>query len=276
MFDTLVTIVGNALTTPEWRRIQSNQSLVANFKVAANSRRYDKASGRWVDGSSLRVRVSCWRRLAENVASSVLTGDPVIVTGRLYSRDWVTEDGQHRVSYELDAVAVGHDLARGRGKFTRHRATVSTSAVDDDAADERVGGEASAPVPQLNDRPRTEAYDEDLGGYVTAVEADAVVQMVQAAGLSADRVDTDPDTRGDGGDAVADDNEDSDGEPEYGEMTFGEPLYGAQQPFNTADGSASGVPSDGPETAAAVAAEAGRDDADTARRRRRGRVSVPA
>ena len=62
MFDTNVTIVGTALNTPEWRRT-STGAVVAHFKVASHSRRYDKDNGRWVDGDSLRVRVTCWRRL---------------------------------------------------------------------------------------------------------------------------------------------------------------------------------------------------------------------
>lgn len=148
MFDTVVTIVGNALNTPEWRRLERSHALVAKFKVAANSRRYDKDSGRWVDGASLRVRVNCWRRLAENVASSVLGGDPVIVTGRMYTRDWIGEDGQRRISYELDAAAVGHDLSRGKCTFTRQRPTLGTIVVDDghsDAwGDEQPTGRAAA------------------------------------------------------------------------------------------------------------------------------------
>src|SRR3954464_11561331 len=120
MYDTTVTIIGNALNAPELRQINGSGTNVANFRVASTSRRYDKDSGRWVDGPSLRVRVTCWRRLAEGVERSVVTGDPLVVTGRMYTRDWVGEDGQHRVSYELEAVAVGHDLARGLATFTRH------------------------------------------------------------------------------------------------------------------------------------------------------------
>jgi single-strand DNA-binding protein len=78
MFDTNVTIVGNVLTAPEWRRTTQSGTLVANFKVASTARRLDRESGRWVDGNSLRVRVNCWRKLAEGVASSVMTGDPII------------------------------------------------------------------------------------------------------------------------------------------------------------------------------------------------------
>ncbi|GAB3943952.1 hypothetical protein GCM10027614_33360 [Micromonospora vulcania] len=52
MFDTYVTIVGNVLTTPEWRRTSQSSTLVANFKVASTARRLDRDSGRWVDGNS--------------------------------------------------------------------------------------------------------------------------------------------------------------------------------------------------------------------------------
>lgn len=144
MFDTVMTIVGNVLTAPEWRRTNGTRTVVTNFKVASTSRRFDKDAGRWVDGPSLRVRVTCWRRLAENVAACLMTGDPVIVTGRMHTRDWVGEDGQHRVSYELEASAVGHDLARGQGTFARQRSTMSTAAVEDPDADEPGAGEGGA------------------------------------------------------------------------------------------------------------------------------------
>ncbi|MFC0031839.1 single-stranded DNA-binding protein [Micromonospora chaiyaphumensis] len=146
MFDTYVTIVGNVLTAPEWRRTTQSNTLVANFKVASTARRLDRESGRWVDGNSLRVRVNCWRKLAEGVAASVAVGDPVVVAGRLYTRDWTDDAGNHRTLYELEAVAVGHDLSRGRARFLRNRPSMTTSSVDDAEAERRVHGEATAPV----------------------------------------------------------------------------------------------------------------------------------
>ena len=157
MFDTTVTIVGNALNTPEWRRLETNKAMVAKFKVAATSRRYDRESGRWVDGASLRVRVNCWRRLAENVAAWVLSGDPLIVTGRMYTRDWIGDDGQRRVSYELDAVAVGHDLSRGQGRFTRQRQLLSTVSIEDGV--EPAAAPAAQPVAAVDGATRAERVD---------------------------------------------------------------------------------------------------------------------
>src|SRR5690606_11136995 len=85
--------------------------------------------------------------------------DPVIVTGRLYTRDWVDDEGNKRLQYELEATAVGHDLSRGRSRVERDRASTATSAVDDEQARQRVGGERPEPVPaaeapaQLDDTP---------------------------------------------------------------------------------------------------------------------------
>jgi single-strand DNA-binding protein len=179
MYDTTVTIVGNAITMPEWRRLEKSNVLVAHFKVASHSRRYDRIADRWTDGNSLRVRVNCWRRLAEGVASSVKVGDPVIVRGRLYTRDWTTEDGQHRVAYELDAVAIGHDLSRGTGTFERTRMHLTTSAVEDGEADARIRGEASVPVsgppaPGADGEP--DVLDEDPFGapYASVPDGDPV------------------------------------------------------------------------------------------------------
>ncbi|WP_433613870.1 single-stranded DNA-binding protein [Dactylosporangium sp. CA-139114] len=170
MFETMVTVVGNVLNAPDCRRLVDNQTLVTSFKVASTSRRLDRADGRWIDGDSLRVRVNCWRQLAENVARSVQVGDPVIVTGRLYSRDWETEDHVRRVSYELDAQAVGHDLSRGRARFARIRPHTATSTIDDELGDARIGEAPTVPAGEINGLPRRQAFDPDLGGVVTLVE----------------------------------------------------------------------------------------------------------
>jgi single-strand DNA-binding protein len=147
MFDTPVTVVGNVLTAPEWRRTSTAGTFLVTFKVASTSRRFDRERAQWVDGSSLRVRVVCWRRLGENVSVSVQLGDPVVVQGRLYSRDWSDDQGNRRTSYELDALAVGHDLSRGVGKFARRRPAGATDTVDDDAnGPAAVGGELTEPV----------------------------------------------------------------------------------------------------------------------------------
>ena len=146
MFETHICVVGNVLTAPEWRRTSASGRLVTSFKVAAGTRRLDRTTGNWVDGNGLRVRVSCWRDLAGGVASSIMVGDPVIVYGQIYTRDWVDKDGTRRTLYEMEAQAVGHNLARGRARFARNK-PVSASEVELDPTEPvRLGGEATEPA----------------------------------------------------------------------------------------------------------------------------------
>jgi single-strand DNA-binding protein len=146
MFDTPVTVIGNVITAPEWRRTTVTGTFVVTFKMASTSRRFDKERGVWVDGASLRVRVSCWRRLGENVSVSLQLGDPVVVHGRLYSRDWTDDQGGRRTSYELDAIAVGHDLSKGVDKFARRRPAGATDMLDDSTGPVSAGGELTEPM----------------------------------------------------------------------------------------------------------------------------------
>jgi single-strand DNA-binding protein len=147
VYDTNIVIVGNVLTAPEWRRTSSN-TLVTNFRVASTARRFDRGNGRWVDSNHVRLRVSCWRRLAEGVGASITVGDPVVVTGRLYTRDWTDGEGNVRTSYELEAVAVGHDLARGKAKFFRNRPTSATNETDSPELSGQVRGEPTELLPE--------------------------------------------------------------------------------------------------------------------------------
>ena len=142
MFDSYMAVVGTALNTPE-RKVTKNDVPVANFRVASHARRYDKQTQQWVDGPSLRIRVTCWRRLADHVSRSVLSGDAVIVYGRVATHDWVNENGEARITYELEAVSVGHDLSRGTASFMRARPEANGMVVEDP---DEVGPERDQPV----------------------------------------------------------------------------------------------------------------------------------
>ncbi len=117
MNDTMITIVGNVVDTPR-RRQTKNGFEVTNFRVASTSRRFDREQEKFVDNSTLYVNVTCWRQMGVNVDESIRKGQPVLVYGRYYMREYKVEE-QLRSSYELEAVAVGHDLARGTSQFTR-------------------------------------------------------------------------------------------------------------------------------------------------------------
>jgi single-strand DNA-binding protein len=119
MHETTVTIVGNVISDPRQRRTAEGTKVVS-FRMASNERRYDKAADQWVDGDHLYVTVTCWRRLAAGVAASLVKGDPVMVRGRLHTRDYEVE-GQRRYSTEVEAASVGPDLARCTADVQRPR-----------------------------------------------------------------------------------------------------------------------------------------------------------
>lgn len=117
MNETTVTLIGNLVDDPTLRTTESGLD-VAGFRVASTARRYDAQTSRHVDAGSLFLSVSCWRVLAGNVVASLRKGDPVIVTGKLSTRTY-EKDGQTRSVCEVEAHAVGPDLARGTAVFRR-------------------------------------------------------------------------------------------------------------------------------------------------------------
>ena len=117
MNETFVTVVGNLVEDPKLRTIEAGQD-VASFRIASTSRRFDRDSQRWIDSAQLFLGVTCWRALAGNATASLRKGDPVVVTGKLTTRTY-EKDGQTRSVCELEALAIGPDLARGTAVFRR-------------------------------------------------------------------------------------------------------------------------------------------------------------
>jgi len=117
--ETHVTIVGRVISDPQHRQTRNDVD-VTKFRMASNERRFDKESQQWIDGDSLFVEVTCWRRLAFGVNACLAKGDPVVVTGRLYTRGFKV-DGKRRSVTEMEAIAVGPDLARCTASLHRRR-----------------------------------------------------------------------------------------------------------------------------------------------------------
>jgi len=132
--ETVVTVTGNVGS--DVRQVVTPQGApLASFRLASTPRRQDRATGAWIDASTTWYRVTTWRALAENVASSVAKGDPVVVHGRLRSTSW-EKDGRSGESLEIDAITVGPDLSRGRTVFHRVPRSGATA-----------GGEYGEPAP---------------------------------------------------------------------------------------------------------------------------------
>jgi len=133
MKETPVTIVGTVVNDLRPKRVGDDAAMVLNFRMAANERRYDKDSGTWVDGDSLYMTVTCWRRLAENVVACLAKGDPVVVTGKLRTREFEGKDGEARSVVEMEASAVGPDLARCGADLRRTRRPAAPADSAEDA-----------------------------------------------------------------------------------------------------------------------------------------------
>jgi single-strand DNA-binding protein len=147
MYGTNITVVGNIVDEVANKPTTTGLSRVS-FRVASTQRRRDRESGQWVDGHKFFVNVTFWREFAENVAASVRKGDPVIVSGRIFSRQYVRDESNH-VAYELDPDAIGHDLARGTSAFTKRRRGFSGSVeLDADGMPIRVTDQGYEMVPE--------------------------------------------------------------------------------------------------------------------------------
>lgn len=117
MNETHVTVVGNVATPVEYRTTESGVP-VARFRLASTVRRFDPRERTWGDAGTSFYTVWARRSLAENVASSVTRGEPVIVTGQLRVQEYERE-GKRTVRAELSASSVGHDLTLGTSAFLR-------------------------------------------------------------------------------------------------------------------------------------------------------------
>lgn len=106
-----VTLMGNLTRDPELRQIPSGQS-VCNFSLALN-RAYKGQDGEWQEATDF-VDVVAWGPLGERVAQYVTKGRPVLVSGRLQSRNW-EQDGQKRSKLEVVAQDVTFLGGRGSG-----------------------------------------------------------------------------------------------------------------------------------------------------------------
>jgi single-strand DNA-binding protein len=111
-----VTLVGNLTREPELRYTPSGAA-VAKFGLAVN-RSYTNRNGEKVEETSF-FNVNTWRQLAENVAESLTTGTRVVVTGRLQSRSWETEEGQKRSVVEIEADEVAPSLRWATAQVTK-------------------------------------------------------------------------------------------------------------------------------------------------------------
>jgi single-strand DNA-binding protein len=112
-----------AVADPELR---FGASGIAVSKIrTVSSRRKKNDAGEWVDDKTCWLDVTCFGKLAENVAESVAKGDQLVITGSLQTDEWNDkETGEKRSKIECIAWTVSVSLAfrtvkHGEGRAER-------------------------------------------------------------------------------------------------------------------------------------------------------------
>ena len=113
-----VFLIGNLTRAPELRYTPSGTA-VADLRLAVN-RNYTTQGGEKRDETCF-LTVVVWGKQAESSTEYLDKGSPVMVEGRLQTRDWETKDGQKRNVVEVVAERVQF---MGRGKTAGGAATV--------------------------------------------------------------------------------------------------------------------------------------------------------
>ncbi len=127
-----ITVVGNLTDEPELR-FTPQGTAVCKLIVAFNPRRYDKDTGKWVDGEASFYRCTAWRQLAENIAESLAKGSRVVLTGTLSQRSWKdAQTGDLKSAWEVTVEAVGPELAYATATVKKMTRTARGETPPDD------------------------------------------------------------------------------------------------------------------------------------------------
>jgi len=123
-----IALAGIVATSPR-HLVTSTGLAITSFRLACRQRRFDRERSAWVDADTNWYTVSAFRQLAHNVERSVQNGEHVVVSGRLRIRDWENQD-RSGTSVEVEADAIGHNLAWGTTTLVRTAAPAETEQRD--------------------------------------------------------------------------------------------------------------------------------------------------
>ena len=145
-----IAVTGVIATDPRNVVIKDGGLPVTSFRLASQQRRFDREQGRWVDTETNWFTVTAFRALAENAGASLHKGDRIVVRGRLRMREW-TNGERSGLNVEIEADAIGHDLAWGRTDYRKvvRSATASAEPATDEVPDSEAAVESASVEPAL-------------------------------------------------------------------------------------------------------------------------------
>jgi len=94
-----ITIDGRLVADPELRFSAAGKA-VCSFRVAASDSKKDER-GEWQTLEQIFIGVSLWEAEGEAAAEALTKGDRVLVTGRIYEREYEKSDGTKGRSLEV-------------------------------------------------------------------------------------------------------------------------------------------------------------------------------
>jgi single-strand DNA-binding protein len=141
-------VTGYVATNPKLGYTRDGTRMLS-MRVGWTPRRLDRATGDWVDQPSSFISVQCFRKVAEHAGFCLRRGDPILVRGTLRVREYPDQTGAKRISVDVVADTLGHDLSRGISMFARPATSSEQTAEERERA---AAGAERSPLP--GDRPQ--------------------------------------------------------------------------------------------------------------------------
>jgi len=170
--DALFSVTGYVATQPKKGTTKAGTKTLT-FRVGWTPREVSRQTGEWADLPSSFASVTCYRKIAENAASCLRKGDPIVLKGTVRIREYADQAGTRRNSVDVVADHLGHDLAKGTSNFIKYSQRSQQTAEEYELS-QAVGGD---PLPgdveseQREDGPEPEAIDPDEPGLAGGADA---------------------------------------------------------------------------------------------------------
>ncbi|WP_371163716.1 single-stranded DNA-binding protein [Buchananella felis] len=186
-----ITVHGYAATNASLLRSEGRPDL-AEFRIAATPR-YRTAEG-WKDLDTEFITVKAWREAAQDVASSVRKGMPLVVIGRLATERW-ERAGSTQTSVVIHASSISVEVKRGVVTYARVVDRNSGRPQEENAQSSQMD-DAAAPTPPSQSADGAPTWATGAGpGEGNAGPQDGS-SVPQDGATAAPRVDGEPATAG--------------------------------------------------------------------------------
>jgi single-strand DNA-binding protein len=155
VFDNGINLVGNLTADPEFK-VTSGGVAVVRFRLACSRRIFDRTANEWRDGDPAFFSVTAWRQLAQNVHTSLRKGDRAVVVGRMRQSTYENSNNEKRISWDVEADAVGAELSWSYAQVQRTRRPAADAQEATDTASGFAGDDSRLSGADVGEAPDTD------------------------------------------------------------------------------------------------------------------------